>query len=69
MGDEFHFTVRPAEILRLLPRGSRVKEVAAALDLSPCTVRTYLQRLFPLTNCTESQKRLPCGFRLPAQMR
>lgn len=39
-------TPREQEVLDLIARGRRIKEVAAALDVSPRTVDGYLQRIY-----------------------
>ena len=41
-----HLTPRQVEVLRLLEQGRSTKQIAAALHLSPETVRNHVRRLF-----------------------
>ena len=41
-----HLTPRQVEVLRLLEQGRSTKQIAAALQLSPETVRNHIRRLF-----------------------
>jgi PAS domain S-box-containing protein len=41
-----HLTPRQVEVLRLLEQGRSTKQIAAALHLSPETVRNHIRRLF-----------------------
>ena len=41
-----HLTPRQVEVLRLLEQGCSTKQIAAALHLSPETVRNHVRRLF-----------------------
>src|SRR5690242_2284996 len=41
-----HYSGRQEQILALAARGSSDKEIAAALGVSPHTIRTHLQRLY-----------------------
>ena len=41
-----HLTPRQIEVLRLLEQGRSTKQIAAALHLSPETVRNHIRRLF-----------------------
>ena len=41
-----HITTRESQIIGLICRGQSDKEIAAALSVTPRTVRTHLERLF-----------------------
>jgi DNA-binding CsgD family transcriptional regulator len=42
---EFNLTPRETDVAKLAATGSSYKKIAAALDLSPRTVDTYLQKV------------------------
>lgn len=44
--ESIHLSPRQVQIVRLLADGQSDKQIANVLGLSPCTVRTYLQRLY-----------------------
>ena len=58
----FGLTHREAEIMRLVAQGHTNKEVAAALYVSPLTVRTHLEHVYEklgVGNRTETVARIP----------
>jgi HD-GYP domain-containing protein (c-di-GMP phosphodiesterase class II)/DNA-binding CsgD family transcriptional regulator len=50
--DDLPLSERELEILRCISLGDNTKQIARALDISPRTVRTHVERVFKKLNCS-----------------
>jgi DNA-binding NarL/FixJ family response regulator len=56
--NEIKITPRDQQVLRLLVQGCSNKEIAAALNISPRTVKQHLRTLFLRAGIKEGRKRV-----------
>ncbi len=54
--DPQELSPRETEVLAEVYKGKEVNEIAEALFVAPCTIRTHLQRIFDKTNIRSRQK-------------
>jgi DNA-binding NarL/FixJ family response regulator len=50
--DEQALSPRELQVLRHVSQGDNTKQIARALDISPRTVRTHVERVFHKLNCS-----------------
>jgi DNA-binding NarL/FixJ family response regulator len=61
---EFGLTAREMDVLRLLGKGYRNREIAESLGLSPTTVKTHVARIFKRLDVSDRTDAVVTAFRL-----
>jgi len=63
-GEQFGFTAREMDVLRLLGKGYRNREIAESLGISPTTVKTHVARIFRRLEVNDRTDAVVTAFRL-----
>jgi len=63
-GEQFGFTAREMDVLRLLGKGYRNREIAESLGISPTTVKTHVARIFRRFEVNDRTDAVVTAFRL-----
>ena len=63
-GEQFGFTAREMDVLRLLGKGYRNHEIAESLGISPTTVKTHVARIFRRLEVNDRTDAVVTAFRL-----
>lgn len=63
-GEQFGFTAREMDVLRLLGKGYRNREIAESLGISPTTVKTHVARIFKRLEVNDRTDAVVTAFRL-----
>ncbi|HEV8682271.1 MAG TPA: response regulator transcription factor [Actinomycetota bacterium] len=62
--EQFGLTAREMDVLRLLGKGYRNREIAESLGLSPTTVKTHVARIFKRLEVSDRTDAVVTAFRL-----
>jgi DNA-binding NarL/FixJ family response regulator len=62
--EQFGLTAREMDVLRLLGKGYRNREIAESLGLSPTTVKTHVARIFKRLDVSDRTDAVVTAFRL-----
>ena len=63
-GEQFGLTAREMDVLRLLGKGYRNRDIAESLGLSPTTVKTHVARIFKRLEVNDRTDAVVTAFRL-----
>ena len=63
-GEQFGLTAREMDVLRLLGKGYRNREIADSLGLSPTTVKSHVARIFKRLEVSDRTDAVVTAFRL-----